>query len=232
LSSTFSLIFVQQAASRIGEIGDRADPASVDILKLFESVQVSMMTLSKAAFGGEDWGVGLDVATECGFLSAVFFMVFISFSQIALINIITGIFVDHAMQSLTPTREQLATTLEEEEESFAKELETLCHVVDVDQSSCLTREQFNELLKEGRIPLLLHLLGLNRTNVQHLFEVLCDATPDKQVDIKSFVRGCMALKGAASNFDLQTVISNLKRIDINMSREVRSMSKRIATVAR
>merc|ERR1719356_892813 len=124
------------------------------------------MTLSKAAFGGEDWGVALDVATECGSLSAVFYMLFISFSQVALINIITGLFVENAMLSLSPNREQLATTFAEEEEALAKELEMLCHAVDVDQSNCLTKDQFDELLKQGRIPLLLHLVGLDLTNVR------------------------------------------------------------------
>jgi hypothetical protein len=228
----FSLIFVQQAASRIQDIGDRSDPASMDILDLFESVQVSMLTLGKAAFGGEDWGVALGAATECGLLSALFFMLFICFSQIALINVITGIFVDNAMQSLSPSREQLAITLAEEERAFAKELEMLCIAVDLDKSGRLSKEQCNALLKEGRAPMLLHLLGFNRNNVERFLEVLCDASLDNQVEIKSFVRGCMRLKGAASSFDLQTMMADLKKIDRSMLRELRGMSKRIVAVER
>jgi voltage-gated sodium channel len=228
----FSLIFVQQATSRLEDIGDRGDPVAVDIIDKFKSVQTSMMTLSKAAFGGEDWGVALDVVTECGFMSSFFYMVFISFSHIALINIITGIFVDNAMQSLSPNREQLATRLEQEEKAYAKELEKLCIDVDADKSGCLTKEQFNDGIKKGRIPLLLHLLGLTRRNVEHFFEVLCDATPDNQVDIKSFVRGCMRLKGAATSFDLQTMMLDLKKIERTIETEFRGMSKRIVTVER
>ncbi|CAK0867593.1 unnamed protein product, partial [Prorocentrum cordatum] len=73
----FSLIFVQQAASRLEDIGDRDDPVSIVILDNFKSVQTSMVTLAKAAFGGEDWGVALDVVAECGFMSALFYMLFI-----------------------------------------------------------------------------------------------------------------------------------------------------------
>jgi len=228
----FSLIFVQQAASRLEDIGDRDDPVSIVILDNFKSVQTSMVTLAKAAFGGEDWGVALDVVAECGFMSALFYMLFIAFSQIALINIITGIFVESAMQSLAPNREQLATQLDVEEKGYAKELEMLCISVDADKSGCLTKEQFNNGIKEGRIPLLLHLLGLSRTNVENFFQVLCDASPDNQVDIKSFVRGCMRLKGAATSFDLQTMMLDLKKIEGRISREFRCMSNRIVAVER
>jgi hypothetical protein len=108
----------------------------------------------------------------------------------------------------------------------------LCIEVDVDKSGSLTKEEYDELLKEGRAPMLLHLLGFHRANVEHFLQVLCDASPDNQVEIKSFVRGCMRLRGAASSFDLQTMVSDLKRIDRSVSRELRGMSKRVVAVER
>jgi len=226
----FSLIFVQQAASRLNEIGDLEDSEALDLLESFSSVQTSMLTLSKASFGGEDWGVTLDVLQGCGAMAAFFYMLFISFSQIALINIITGIFVDNAMQSLSPNKEQLATTLDDEEKRYATSLERLCIDVDSEQTGFLTKEQFNEGLAEGRIPLLLQLMGLKQDSVTMFFEVLCDAAPDKQVDIRSFVRGCMKLKGAATSFDLQTLMSDLKTMETNIAREFRGVNKRVASV--
>jgi len=228
----FSLIFVQQAASQIEEIGDTSHPAAQSLLDNFASVQMAMLTLGKASFGGEDWGVGLDIISQCGFTAAFFYMLFVAFSQIALINIITGIFVDNAMQSLTPNKEQQAMNLDAEERGYAKELERLCIDVDADKSGCLTKEQFNDGIEKGRIPLLLHLLGLNRQNVQNFFDTLCDATPDSQVDIKSFVRGCMRLKGSATSFDLQAVMLDLKYIEKSMAHEFKRVNKRIVAVER
>jgi len=174
--------------------------------------------------------VALDSLQGCGAMTVFFYMLFIAFTQIALINIITGIFVDNAMQNLHPSREQMAMKLEEDEQGYAQELEKLCIDVDADQSGCLTKAQFKAGLVEGRIPLLLQLLGLNRDNVQAFFEILCDVAPNKQVDIKQFVRGCMRLKGAATNFDLQTLVSDLKQLERNIANEFRGMETRMASV--
>jgi voltage-gated sodium channel len=225
----FSLIFVQQAASRISVIGDIHDPEVINLLGSFRNVQTSILTLSKASLGGDDWGVALDVLKDCDDMTIFFYLLFVAFSQIALINIITGIFVDNAMQSLAPSKDQLATSLDEEEGRCARELEKLCSDVDADHSGCLTKEQFNDGAA-GAIPSFLQLLGLSRDNVKLFFEILCDASPDKQVDIKSFVRGCMRLKGAATSFDLQSLASDLSRIERTMAREFRGMSERMANV--
>jgi len=228
----FSLIFVQQAAAKIQQIGDREDDLASELLGSFSSVMQSIVTLTKAAFGGEDWGVTYDLLVQCGWVSSSIFMLFVAFTQVALINIITGIFVDSAMQSLMPNREQMAIKLNEEEKAFSEELERLCIAVDADRSGFLTRDQFADGINKGRIPLLLHLLGLDQDHVQNFFEVLCSTTADNQVDIKSFVRGCMRLKGPATSFDLQIAISNIADLERNNAREFRNLKRRIDRIER
>jgi len=223
----FSLIILQQVAARIEDIGDREDDGAVELLGLFSSVTQSILTLTKAAFGGEDWGVSYDIIVQCGWISSVIYMLFVAFTQIALINIITGIFVDNAMQSLSPNREQMAIKLEEEEQGFADELKKLCIAVDADHSGFLTKEQFEDGIDKGRIPLLLHLLGLDQDHVQNFFDVLCASSDDNQVDIESFVRGCMRLKGPATSFDVQILLSNVDKLERHHAREFRNLKRRM-----
>merc|ERR1712032_621782 len=105
----FALIFVQQAASQFKEVGDLHDPEMAGLVESFATVQQAMLTLSMDAFGGQDWGDSYELLSKCGVMSSIFFLLFVAFTQIALINIITGIFVDNAMQHLMPDKEQLQT---------------------------------------------------------------------------------------------------------------------------
>merc|ERR1712099_29347 len=109
----FSLIFVQQVATLLKESGDPSDPEIAAIVSAFPRVDKAMLTLTMAAF---------------------FYLVFIAFTQIALINIITGIFVDSAMENLSPDKELLAHNLHAEEREHEKELTRLCIDVNDDHS--------------------------------------------------------------------------------------------------
>jgi hypothetical protein len=198
---TFSLLFVQLVTGHLQDAQTYDDV----LMELYGSVARSMLTLFQAATGGEDWAVAFNTISETGTLAGFCFIIFIAFTQLALINIITGIFVESAMSTLTPDRETLAVEADRKEKANAEELEHLCKLVDADYSGKLTRDQFEDGLTKGRIPLLLTLLGLQTRHVKELFNTMSQAAEDDdgQVDISKFVQVCMHLKGAATNFDMQ-----------------------------
>jgi hypothetical protein len=146
---------------------------------------------------------------------------FIAFVQFALINIITGIFVDSAMAVLKPDSESLAREGALQELADAHKLAHLCHEVDADASGKLTKEQFEDGLRRSHIPMLLRGLGLQRHNVLEFFHFMAEARNDNgQVDIDTFVNGCMLLKGAATNFDLQKLHAEIKAMQAHHDRSL------------
>ncbi|CAK0862514.1 unnamed protein product, partial [Prorocentrum cordatum] len=87
----FSLTFVEQAASLrkdlLGQDLEDERQARIDYLFTnFGDVFRGMLTLAMAALGGEDWGTPYRSIEECGFLAAFCYLMFISFTQIALIK--------------------------------------------------------------------------------------------------------------------------------------------------
>merc|ERR1719159_1032923 len=96
----FSLFFVQQVASYFGVNADLTAEDMNELKVNFGSVQNSMFTLYKAMFGGDDWSVAYNMIQRTGYMAAGMFVIFVAFTQIAVINIITGIFVDSALQNL------------------------------------------------------------------------------------------------------------------------------------
>jgi len=234
----FSLIFVQQVAGLLQDLHEvgheelsEERQLHVDYLVFcFGNVWQGMLTLAMAALGGEDWGMPYRSLEECGWIAAFFYLMFIAFTHIALINIITGIFVDSAMQNLAPGKEALARELQQEKEAHALELVNLCREVDADTTGMLSREQFADGLKKGRIPMLLQLIGLNRHDVERFFDVLSASSPSGEVEIMCFVHGCMRLAGAATSFDLQMLTVDMKGVLKKQSKDFRDMKRRLQRV--
>merc|ERR1719284_939650 len=190
----FSLFLMQIIVGHLEETGEALDETV--FFENFRSVESSVLTLYKASTGGDDWSMAYDVIQVAGPAGSVTYLVFVVFVQFALMNIITGIFVESAMTTLSPSPDMLAQEHARQEQRNAKLLEQMCIEVDTDFSGKLTQKQFEDGLRQNHIPRLLSMLGLQRHHVLEFFASMADAANDDgQVEISKFVSGCMVLKG-------------------------------------
>merc|ERR1712066_622104 len=86
----FSLLILQIIA---GYLADTKQTLEGELEEMFGSLGVAILTLYRSATGGDDWSMAYNAVSETGEIGAIIFLLFISFTQLALINIITGIFV-------------------------------------------------------------------------------------------------------------------------------------------
>ncbi|CAK0875477.1 unnamed protein product [Prorocentrum cordatum] len=197
----FALLFMQVITSHIDARGETLDDTAFG--EYFGSVGHSITTLFMVTTGGDDWVSAYEVIEETGPVGRFLFLAFIAFVNLNLLNIILGIFVDSAMKVLSPDSETLAHEYVRRDHEYAAKLTNLCRAVDTDCSGRLTQEQFKLGLNKKRIPHLLVMLGLKKHHILEFFESLAKASDhDGQVDIDTFVEGCMLFKGASTNFDL------------------------------
>mmetsp|Transcript_33816 Transcript_33816/g.95063 ORF Transcript_33816/g.95063 Transcript_33816/m.95063 type:complete len:570 (+) Transcript_33816:171-1880(+) len=217
----FSLGMVISAATHLQEMGegttDSAESLREDLLSMYGSVQQSMLTLYQATTGGEDWSVSFDTISSTGWVASVVYLMFVSFMHIALVNIITGIFVDTALERLAPDREAMALNHRKEEELVAEELRALWREV-AGGDDFLSAEDFHEGITGDKIPPRLQHMGLSVDNVNQFFGALWKGSEDGNVRINSFVGGCMRLKGSASSFDIQELRSEVFAIGRKVDR--------------
>merc|ERR1719277_555777 len=89
-----------------------AAEAGADLDKYFPDLTTTMITLFQAISGGIDWAIVLDPLMRVSPWIAVPFIFYIVFCQFALMNVVTGVFVESAMISTTKERErQLLNTV-------------------------------------------------------------------------------------------------------------------------
>lgn len=209
----FSLIFVQGVSTWLIEHGAHLSPEQVqDITKAFGSVELTMVNLFKAITGGIDWQEIYDVVKPGGYMHAVFIF-FIAFINIALMNVLTGIFVESAMKMAMPDRESLAIEKQIEEQHDREELAGLFQDMDINGDGRISTAEFTKhLLSEqsGGLKPRLALLGLDIKDTKKFFESM--AATCGGVDELEFVNGCMHLKGVATSLELNHLMVKLQNI--------------------
>jgi hypothetical protein len=201
----FALFLMQIIAAHLQETGEALEESV--FYEPFGSVVASVLTLHRAST--DSWSNADDVIQVTGDLGRATFLFFIVFVQFALMNIITGIFVESAMLTLSPDSEMLAQEHNRQEQENISKLEQLCSNVDADGSGTLTQEEFENALRRKHIPMMLTMLGLNRHHILEFFIHLSKVSAG-HVEISKFVHGCMRLKGAATQFDLLKMKSELR----------------------
>merc|ERR1719440_799985 len=95
----FAVIFVHGASSYLAR-KDAKPGTSVKLVKHYGSVWKSMMSLYQASTGGADWWTLAEPLEDVGRIYHGLFLFFIGFVILALLNILTGLFVDRAMKGV------------------------------------------------------------------------------------------------------------------------------------
>merc|ERR1711990_373030 len=98
------------------------------------------------------------------------------------------------MKLAQPDRDVQARELRIKELAEEDELRHLVAELDTDSSGSIRHEEFQKLEK-GKLKAHLSVLGLDMRDAQMFFSLLAECSEDSEVDIESFVTGCMRLKG-------------------------------------
>lgn len=229
----FSLIFVQ---GTITYLLDNPEVISSDshtnISKHFGSVQEAIMSLVKATTGGNDWDVFYETLVLTGTMNAALFIFFIGFFQIALLNVLTGIFVENAMKLAQPDPYTQALNDRKRDLQEAEELKEVCaSSLDKNKSGKVSPEDFEKEIHHGRLRAHLRVLGLDIKEPRKFYSILRSASGSDHVDIDSFVAGCMKLKGFATAIDLQSLMCETREVGKAQKEFQKNFNRRIAKIA-
>jgi len=164
-----------------------------------------------AMTGGEDWGnilVSLEpLAPEYRML----FLVFITFTVLALLNLVTAVFINAAMQRSQNDREFAVQQELENKEELSVIIQQVFLELDVNSSGSLSIEEFEKHIEDEKITAYLRSRGIDIGQVRTLFTLLdVDQTGDVSMD--EFVSGILRLKGGATSMDLAVLTYQVEYI--------------------
>ena len=163
------------------------------LLKHFGSVDATMLSLYEAMTGGISWGELLDLIRPFGAMYILIFLAYINISILAVLNVVTGLFVENAMQTSKADAEALIQEEMQDNMNLASNIKAIFDAMDTDNSGSIGMDEFYEALDDDRMVAFFNAMRLSIGEVDTLF-MLLDQDKKGTVSYDEFLNGFMNLK--------------------------------------
>lgn len=176
----------------------------------FGSLGRTLYTLLLSILGGVSWHLVCDLLLEIDILSASLLLFYIMFTMFSVLNVITGVFVDTAIQTSNSQRDIQIEREMELKDSFLKSLKDFFEALDTDGSGSIHLEEIKIMLQDPTLAAYFAVLGFDEVNANQIFHLL-DDDESGEVSIEEFLEGCSKLKGAARSIDVHALMHQCGR---------------------
>lgn len=201
----FSLATVQGVSNYLMSNPENDPQWRAELIDRFGSVSQTMITYYKATCGGTGWGVHFDVLKKTGAMNAIMYLGAVAFTQIAVLNIMTGVFVENSFKNAQPDRHTMALEQRRAHIKEANELHEILKSVDTDGTGNISEDEFIHLSKDPRLNSILEVMGLDIKDAHLLHSMLRKADGSEEVNMDFLVHSLIKMKGPAMSVDLQAL---------------------------
>jgi len=217
----FSLCLMQGVADHVHGNGDgnstqahlesgSPSPNNILLLEHWGSLAMSMLCLFKVGTGGLDWELVLDPLWPVGGLFVSIFILFIAFYCFVIVNSITSIFVEGVRDYAEKDQGQVIYDQLQRKEEYMNRIVALYQQMDEEGSGDVSFETFCKHLSDPSMVAFAESLDIDCMNLKQFFNIL-SANGARQVDLETFVVGCIKLRGMAKSMDMMDVLISQRR---------------------
>jgi hypothetical protein len=161
----------------------------------------SILTLYSTISGGLDWRNAADpLSNSIGPSMTVMFCIFIAFTTFSLLNIVTGVFVEAALQN----------TKEEADLNMVDRLWEVFNIEKLPANGRISYFDFVNHLENVQMKSYFKSVDLDISEAKNLFRLL-DIDDSGSIQAEDFVVGCLRLRGSAKAIDLATLMLETRR---------------------
>jgi len=158
---------------------------------------------------GIHWHEVMDpLVQHCSPWLQLVFVVYTAFTMLALMNILTGFFLESAMRIAEDENKQVVV----------EQISQIFRRGDVDNSGTISVAEFQGLLThDEHLAFFLNTLDIHQEQAMQLF-VLLDKDNSGEIDFDEFVVGCERLQGSAKAIDFAAFMCDWQVISCKMDR--------------
>lgn len=193
------------------------------LVRYFGSLPSSMDTLFESVSGGVSWGDRAAILGRIHWSVEAYFMLFVSFTLFAMLNVITGFFCETAVDMAAQDREHAVAEQMNDKQRYVKEMEGLFKDIDKDTSGTISLDELESVLDDELVRAYFASLHLDInsawdafSNKKDIFKLL-DKDGSKTVDLAEFALGCLRLRGSARTVDLASVQYEVEKLVTKLS---------------
>jgi hypothetical protein len=207
----FAIFFTHYTAEHVRQ----GTTPSVLIDDHFGSLWTTLYTLFHCMLNGMSWhtlpAALYKIPGWTGPFLAFGFIGYLSFTMLAVLNVITGVFVDSAVETARTQREFLVQKEMEVKEQWLGEMRNIFMEMDADGSGTVSKDEILGFVNDERVQYYLTALGLDVDDAERLF-VLLDENRVGEIELDQFLAGCLRLKGSARSIDVCSLIHQSRQL--------------------
>jgi len=193
----------------------------VALKSLFGSLDSSMLLLFQCVSDGVEWRSVAAPLEEISPILVILFCCYIAFVIFALMNMLTGIFVDKALQSGQANKRRFLL------EQVRKIFTDSDHVR---ETGTITWTDFQAHLQDPHLQSVLQAIDVSEDDAHELFHLL-DAHHEGAVEVKEFVNGCLSLDGAAKAIDLAAFVQESRHVTQKWIHQAHFVNKSLVQIS-
>eukprot|EP00928_Gymnodinium_smaydae_P038545 TRINITY_DN2656_c0_g1_i1.p1 TRINITY_DN2656_c0_g1~~TRINITY_DN2656_c0_g1_i1.p1 ORF type:complete len:544 (-),score=117.86 TRINITY_DN2656_c0_g1_i1:105-1736(-) len=208
----FGIVFTQGAIDFLYVDGydESQQDLALSVNETYGSLIKTIFSLFKSMSGGVSWGELVAPLQALHFAYVGLYICYIFLAIFSLSNIVTGVFVDSAIQSGKDERDVIIQREKKRKEALVTDLRRLLCDLDEDGGGDVSYEEFVEKLANEDVQLHFAAMEIDSSDSHELF-MLLDDDDSGSISIDEFIEGCMRLKGMAKQIDIQKLCLVLRR---------------------
>jgi membrane protein implicated in regulation of membrane protease activity len=200
----FAILFTLGVEDVIADSSAQGELNDEDLIILKEywgSLPSSMFTLWAAITNGMSWADVMLPLGSVGFLWALLFTLYIAFVMFAVLNVMTGVFCQSAIESAARDRELSAPRRLADRRTFMQNARSFFNELDREGSGKLSFEDMEARFDEPKVKAWLDALDIDTDDAWSFYKLIQQGS-ENEILLDEFVMGCVRLKGGARSIDV------------------------------
>jgi len=206
----FGVIFLNGVADYTAE-ASLVDP-NVDVIRtFFPTLLMTLLTLFMCITGGVNWWEVQRLLLDISVAYALLFILFVLVTVLAAMNVITGIFVNDAVEMASLDSDNKVQQEMDQNRHYLQKLLELFQKIDTTHRGSITLETFLQQMQQEEVKLNFAMLGLDVSDPMAFFSLL-DVDGSVELEIDEFVMGCMRFRNNPGNVNLECSVLEAKQL--------------------
>ncbi|CAJ1331417.1 unnamed protein product [Effrenium voratum] len=173
--------------------------------RYFGSLPNTMLSLFMSIAGGVSWEAILRPLIAIDMLWAFFYLFYISFTYFAVLNVVTGVFCQSAIENAQKDHAAMVQSILENKAQHMDKVKALFSKLGADDTGLITFDMLEAKFDTPAVSEYFESLGLDVSDAWSFFKLL-DMDGGGAVEIEEFLMGCLRLRGQARAMDIAKLI--------------------------
>lgn len=208
----FGIIFTQAVSDAVNDPNIKLSDRAKEACSIYwAGLPFSMLSLFMSISGGVSWEMVIAPLHEISGLWSMVYLFYISFSYFAVLNVVTGVFCQSAIDSAQSDHELVMHSIILNKAAHIEKIKSLFHEIDSGERGYITFQKFDENVNNPAVQTWFEALELDVNDAWEFFKLL-DSDGGASIEIEEFLMGCLRLRGGAKALDMAHLIHEQRKM--------------------